>query len=88
MPRNSSKQNSEIKYIYVCSLFYTVRKKRKNSAINTSGLSNTSKAKIDVFEEINPVDFRAQSFTSLKADLRQDINGGFAFSRCLNGTFP
>ena len=24
--------------------------------------------------------FRAQSFTSLKADLRQDINGGFAFS--------
>ena len=23
---------------------------------------------------------RAQSFTSLKADLRQDINGGFAFS--------
>ena len=31
---------------------------------------------------------RAQSFTSLKADLRQDINGGFTFSRCLNGTFP
>ena len=31
---------------------------------------------------------RAQSFTSLKADLRQDLNGGFAFSRCLNGTFP
>ena len=25
---------------------------------------------------------RAQSFTSLKADLRQDINGGFVFSRC------
>ena len=31
---------------------------------------------------------RTQSFTSLKADLRQDINGGFALSRCLNGTFP
>ena len=30
---------------------------------------------------------RAQSFTSVKADLRQDIKGGFAFSRCLNGTF-
>ena len=30
----------------------------------------------------------AQSFTSLKADLCQDINGGFAFSRCLNGIFP
>ena len=27
--------------------------------------------------------FGAQSFTSLKDDLRQDINGGFAFSRCL-----
>ena len=31
---------------------------------------------------------RAQSFTSLKADLRQDINGGLAFSQCQNGTFP
>ena len=30
----------------------------------------------------------AQSFTSLKADLFQDINGCFAFGRCLNGTFP
>ena len=29
-----------------------------------------------------------QLFTSLKADLRQDINGGFALSRCLDGTFP
>ena len=28
----------------------------------------------------------AQSFTSLKADLHQDINRGFAFSRCLNET--
>ena len=25
--------------------------------------------------------------TSLKADIRQDINGGFAFSRCINGAF-
>ena len=31
---------------------------------------------------------RAQSFTSLKADLRQDIHEGSAFSRCRNGTFP
>ena len=31
---------------------------------------------------------RDQSFTSLKADLRQDINGSFGLSRCLNGTFP
>ena len=27
--------------------------------------------------------FRAQSSASLKADLCQDINGGFAFSMCL-----
>ena len=32
--------------------------------------------------------FRAQSFTSWRADLCQIINRGFAFSRCLNGTFP
>ena len=31
---------------------------------------------------------RDQSFTLLKADLCQDINGGFTFSKCLNGTFP
>ena len=31
---------------------------------------------------------KAQSFISLMADVRQDMNGGFAFSRCLNGTFP
>ena len=30
----------------------------------------------------------SKSFTRLMADLRQDINGGFAFSRCLNGTYP
>ena len=32
--------------------------------------------------------FGAQSFTSLKADLRQGINGSFAFSRLHNRTFP
>ena len=32
--------------------------------------------------------FWPQLFTSMKANLQQDINGGFAFSRCLNGTFP
>ena len=32
---------------------------------------------------------RVQSFsTLLKADLRQDMKGGFAFGWCLNGTFP
>ena len=32
------------------------------------------------------ITLRAQSFTSLRADLRQ--KRGFAFSRCLNRTFP
>ena len=32
--------------------------------------------------------FRAQSFTSLVADLHQDINRVSSFSRCLNGAFP
>ena len=31
---------------------------------------------------------RDQSFTSLMADLRQNINLVFSFSRCLNGNFP
>ena len=31
---------------------------------------------------------RGQSLTTLKADLRHDINRGFAVSRCLYGTFP
>ena len=32
--------------------------------------------------------FRAQSFTSLMTDLRQDLNRVFSFSRCLNVIFP
>ena len=32
--------------------------------------------------------FGAQSFTSLKGELYQDINGYFLYIRCLNGTFP
>ena len=32
--------------------------------------------------------FRDQSFTSLMADLSQDINRVSSFSRCINGTFP
>ena len=31
---------------------------------------------------------RSQSFTSLTADLRQDMNRVSSFSRCTNGTFP
>ena len=37
---------------------------------------------------INLLRVGAQSFTSLKADLRQDIKRGFAFRRWLNGTYP
>ena len=33
-------------------------------------------------------DLGSQSFTSLMAVLRQDINWVSSFSRCLNGTFP
>ena len=31
---------------------------------------------------------RSQSFTSLMADLSQDINRVYSFSRCPNGAFP
>ena len=42
----------------------------------------------DLIPERDTVSQRAQLFTSWKADLSQDINGGFAFSWCLNGIFP
>ena len=32
--------------------------------------------------------YRAKSFTSLKAELNQDINRIFVFIRYINGTFP
>ena len=38
--------------------------------------------KLDQFE------LRAKSFTSFISDLRQDINRGCSFSRCLIGIFP
>ena len=53
--------------------------------------NNKKNGKIDdVSKSISLSNFTsgAQSLTSLKADIHQDINGGFAFSRCLNGTFP
>ena len=42
----------------------------------------------DFLFSVDNFPLRAQLFTSLKADLRQDIYGGIAFIRCLNGTFP
>ena len=44
--------------------------------------------KIQVNIYIYILDFGAQSFTSLKANIGQDINEGFAFGRRLNGSFP
>ena len=41
-----------------------------------------------VTTSIQSVSLGAQSFTSLRADLHQDIIRGFVFSRCLNGTYP
>ena len=35
------------------------------------------------FNPDSTVGYRAQSLTSLKADLRKDIYGDFAFSKCL-----
>ena len=43
----------------------------------TKQLSNTNKKHDD------KIQVSAQSFTSMKADLRQDINGVLAFSSCL-----
>ena len=37
--------------------------------------------------ESHTITLRAQSFTSLMADLRQDIDRVSSFSRCCNGTF-
>ena len=37
---------------------------------------------------VDELKFRSQSFTSLMADLRQDINRVSSFSRCSNGKIP
>ena len=47
-----------------------------NSAVNSGHL----KSVLDLSQ-------RSQSFTSLMADLRQDINRVSSFNRCVNGTF-
>ena len=47
--------------------------------VTADGFSSTRNQKMGLW---------AQSFTSFKTDLNQCINRGFAFYRCLNGTFP
>ena len=42
-----------------------------------------AEAKVDTIED----ELRAQSFTSLMADLRQGIDSDYSYSSCLNGTF-
>ena len=56
----------------------------KNSATNNYHVLRTGAFPFIKFH----CTLRSQSFTSLMADLCQDINRGFAFSRCLNGIFP
>ena len=38
-------------------------------------------------DDDSAVHYRSQSFTSLMADLREDINRVSSFSKCHNGTF-
>ena len=51
----------------------------------TTNMENNSEPK---FCSLCQMPFRSQSFTSLMADLCQDISRVSSFSRCLNGTFP
>ena len=62
--------------------------KVKLSFHSWSSLSSIMDAQMDSSKSSFDENSRAQSFTSLKADLRQDINRGFAFIRYLNGIFP
>ena len=60
----------------------------ENPIGNNGNVSDDSTMQQEEVEKPNKVIYRAQSFTSLKADLRQDMNRVSSFSRCLNGTFP
>ena len=59
----------------------------KMAKVNKRELSPSGIAKVSCNISMH-VKFRAQSFTSLMADLRQDINRFSSFSRCHNRTFP
>ena len=90
------------KYAYTLNIFEAKSRKRSQEfqGIVTSTLNSTIEECVKHSDNCgkcllffnrffsNVSIFRDQSITSLKADLRQDINGGFAFSSCLNGTFP
>ena len=55
-----------------------------------SEFNSSSSSPSSVSENDDPqfFTFGSQSFTSLMANLRQDINSVSSFSSCLNGTFP
>ena len=57
-----------------------------NMNANSNDNNNNNNNNNDNNNNNNLVSFGAQSFTSLKADLHQDINGGYVFNRCLNGS--
>ena len=85
-------ENLNSKTIYYCDF--------KNVGVCTFTLSDfnfiDSKNKVKiclviVVNHVRGITLGAQLFTSLKVDLRQDINGVLhlaAGCRCLNGTFP
>ena len=67
-------------------------KKKKNIAASKSQQNNFTNnffsKELETKSGLLQHAHRSQSFTSLMADLRQDINRVSSFSRCLNGTFP
>ena len=62
------------------------KKELQNNGIEMSPLNDVNETK--PVAHIGKFKLWAQSFTSLMADLCQDINRVSLFSRCLNGTFP
>ena len=79
-------------YFWVDAAFFNLLLQSKKNAATAATTAAASASSTPNSTEFNVstyiISLRAQSFTSLKADLHQDINGGLAFSRCLNGIFP
>ena len=78
------KQNPKLDVFLKYDTKNEARKKRNDEKYGPG----SDKEIVQVILETLKLGFRSQSFTSLMADLRQDINRVSSFSRCLNGTFP